>query len=288
MRYIISAALAIVPLPAMADVPQVITDIPAVHALVSQVMGDLGTPVLLLSKGADEHDFQLKPSQMGNIAAADMVVWIGPDLTPWLERALQSAPTSLVNLTLMTAPGTVTLNYAEDGGLNPHMWLEPGNAALWTKAISGALAKADPEHASTYAANAAAATADLSALDGEIAAILAPVKDRPFVTYHDAFAYFVQHYGLTQAGSVAVGDASAPGAARLAALKETIATKGVVCLFPEEQHDDALITQMLNGSTAKLGAPLDPVGSTLPPGPMAYDALLRSIATALANCLNAA
>ena len=96
MRYIISLPLAILPLPLMAEVPAVVTDIPPVHALVSQVMGDLGAPVLLLEKGADEHDFQLRPSQMQSIAYADVVIWVGRELTPWLDRALEgSAAASL-------------------------------------------------------------------------------------------------------------------------------------------------------------------------------------------------
>ncbi|MDK2776005.1 MAG: zinc ABC transporter substrate-binding protein, partial [Tabrizicola sp.] len=65
MRYII--ALALTATPALAEVPRVVTDIPPVHALVAQVMGELGQPELLLAKGADEHDFQLKPSQAGAV-----------------------------------------------------------------------------------------------------------------------------------------------------------------------------------------------------------------------------
>ena len=90
MRYIISSAVASLActLPAWAEVPKVVTDIHPVHALVSQVMGDLGAPVLLLERGASEHDFQLRPSQAADLADADLVVWIGPELTPWLDRAL--------------------------------------------------------------------------------------------------------------------------------------------------------------------------------------------------------
>ena len=90
MRYIISPAIATLAfaLPALAEVPKVVTDIHPVHALVAQVMGDLGTPDLLLERGASEHDFQLRPSQAASLADADLVVWIGPELTPWLNRAL--------------------------------------------------------------------------------------------------------------------------------------------------------------------------------------------------------
>ena len=103
MRYIISLPLAILPLPLMAEVPAVVTDIPPVHALVSQVMGDLGTPELLLAKGADEHDFQLKPSQAGAVAEAGLVVWIGPELTPWLDSALEARHEGAAALALFIA-----------------------------------------------------------------------------------------------------------------------------------------------------------------------------------------
>ena len=109
MRYIISLALTTLPAAAMAEVPKVVTDIPPVQALVAQVMGDLGSPVLLLEKGADEHDFQLRPSQMRAVADANLVVWIGPELTPWLDRAM--AANSGTSLALLDAAGTVTQSY---------------------------------------------------------------------------------------------------------------------------------------------------------------------------------
>lgn len=106
MRYIISSVLSMLAVPALADVPRVITDIPPVYGLVATVMGDLGQPVLLLNKGAGAHDFQLRPSQMVDIAGADLAVWIGPQMTPWFERALGGADEDLTSLVLMDAAGT--------------------------------------------------------------------------------------------------------------------------------------------------------------------------------------
>ena len=165
-------------------------------------------------------------------------------------------------------------------------WLDPANAVYWLDMIAIELASADPDHAEAYTANATAAKARVEALDSAVAALLAPVKDRPFVTYHDAYGYFADHYGLAYAGSVAVGDASAPGAAHLAQMQQTMAQ--VSCAFPEMQHDPALLLQLMAGSPARLGGALDPVGSGLEPGPGAYDALLRGLATTLAACLNGA
>ena len=305
MRYIITFALTATP--ALAEVPSVVTDIPPVHALVAQVMGDLGAPVLLLSKGADEHDFQLKPSQAGAVADADLVVWIGPELTPWLDGAMESRPEGAASLALLDAEGTMRRPFGaghvdEDepaeagaeaghdheghahGGEDPHAWLDPGNAEVWLWLIAAELGRLDPENAAVYTANATAARAGIVALDAEVAAILAPVKGKPLVSFHDAFGYFAAHYEIEIVGSIALGDASSPGAARLVDLRATMEAGEVLCIFPEVQHDPALVTQMAEGTGAKIGAALDPVGSSLEPGPGAYAALLTRLAQNMADC----
>ena len=299
MRYIITFLLTASP--ALAEVPSVVTDIPPVHALVAQVMGDLGQPELLLAKGADEHDFQLRPSQAGAVAEAGLVVWIGPELTPWLESALETRAEGAAALVLLDAEGTVRREYGgahagedghdhaeenghDHGAEDPHAWLDPDNAQVWLGLIAAELARLDPEHAATYQANATSAVAAVAVLDAEIAGLLGPVKGKPLVTYHDAFGYFGDHYGLDFAGSIALGDAASPGAARLAELRGMIEAGGVVCLFPEVQPDPALVEQLAEGTGARIGGGLDPVGSSLEPGPGAYAALMTGLAQVIADC----
>lgn len=315
MRYIISSSLTTLTLlatlaagQAQAQVPAVVTDIPPVHALVSQVMGELGTPTLLLAKGASEHDFQLRPSQAQSLADAGLVVWIGPGLTPWLARALTGL-SSAQELALLDAPQTRRRDFSPDGahihdghihddhahgdapddkdhtGTDPHAWLDPSNARLWLGLIADRLSQIDPENAATYAANAATAQAQVDALDLRIAAQLAPVKDTPFVVYHDAYGYFAARYGLSVSGSVALGDATAPGAAKLSALQETLASGSTTCIFPEAQHDPAFVAQLAESTNLRLGPPLDPVGSTVTPGPDAYANLLETLASTITDCL---
>ena len=60
---------------------------------------------------------------------------------------------------------------------------------------------------------------DATALDAELTAALAPVADKGFVTFHAAYGYFTAHFGLRNAGFLALGDASAPGAAKLQELQ---------------------------------------------------------------------
>lgn len=321
---------------ALAEVPRVVTDIPPVHALVSQVMGDLGTPDLLLEPGASEHDFQLRPSQAAGLADAELVVWIGPELTPWLDRALEGLGEDSARLGLLAVPGTYLQDFSADGahgtephdhghesaaeaehgehaedshaaeaghddhaeeghdaeaghdghdhaGVDPHAWLDPNNARLWLTAIAEELSRLDPANAATYTANATTAAEAITALDADLAQRLAPVKDRSFIVFHDAYGYFAAHYGVQIAGSIALGDATAPGAARLEALG-TRATS-VACVFPESQHDKRLAEQLASESGARLGAPLDPNGSTLTMGPGLYAALMTGLVDNLTGCV---
>ena len=338
MRYTISLLLASTALaaPAIAEVPSVVTDIPPVHSLVAQVMGDLGQPVLLIDRGANAHDFQLKPSQTAALAEADLVVWIGPEMTPWLDRAQDTAE-GAERLGLLAAPGTELRDFgaadphdhaeeaahddhghdhaeeaghddhahdhdaaAEAGhddhghddhaghdhsGTDPHAWLDPANARLWLGTIAASLSAIDPANAAAYTANAEAAVARIDTLDTTLAARLAPLHDKPIVVFHDAYGYFADHYDLTIAGAIALGDAASPGAAHLKGLQAKMQGGAPVCIFPEANHDPKLVDTMVEGTGARIGAPLDPEGSMLDPGPGLYDALLTGLADALTGCL---
>lgn len=267
------APLLFLALPAQAQVPSVVTDIPPVGSLVAQVMGDLGAPVVLLDKGGDEHEMALKPSQMGAVSEAGLVVWVGEELTHELGHALEAVDVPKLGLLEQTA----TQDYA-GGGVNPHAWLSPAVAKAWLGLIAARLSEIDPENAATYVANAGKAQTAVDALDARLKAQLVGVK--PFVTWHDAYGYFATSYGLPYQGGLASGDAHDPGAASVADLQARVEKGEVACLFPEAQHDPALLA----ATGASLGPALDPVGSDLDPVPGAWAELMTRLADGIASC----
>ena len=284
MSFLIAMAIAA---PVAAEVPRVVTDFGPTQSLAAQVMGDLGAPVMLLALGADPHDFQMKPSQARALAGADLVFWVGPELTPALEHALAALGENARAVALLHLGGG-TRRSLEGGAIDPHAWLDPANAEAWLATIATELARQDPEHAATYTANAAAAQAALQALDAELAARLAPVQGRPFVVFHDALGYFADHYGLQVVGAIELGDAAAPGAAQLAHIRGVVAEGGAICVFPEAGRDPKFIATVTAGSSARIGAAQDIEAITLPPGPGLYPDLLRALAGTLTDCLSAA
>lgn len=114
LRLILTASTALVPGYALAKVPGVVTDIPAVQALVQQVMGDLGAPSVLMEKGGDPHHYQLRPSQAASLQDTDLLVWVGPELAPWLDRTADALGPDRA-LALLAQPGTHLRTYAGDG-----------------------------------------------------------------------------------------------------------------------------------------------------------------------------
>ena len=94
-------------------VPHVATDIAPVHALVAQVMQGVGTPDLILPPGASPHGYSMRPSEAAALADADLVVWVGPVLTPWLEKSLDTIASGAARLTLTESGVTAQLPFRE-------------------------------------------------------------------------------------------------------------------------------------------------------------------------------
>jgi len=315
--------------PASADVPQVATDIPPVHSLVSQVMGDLGTPKLILPPGASPHGYAMRPSEARALQDADVTFWMGPDLTPWLGRAIKSLTGNAINVVLSNSEDLVRHPFRtgatfdshdhhdhgdehkeahkddhgdhgdehkeahkddhgdrgdEHEGLDPHLWLDPDNARILLGVISSTLAGLDPTHADTYRANAAQAKKAIAALTHELDVALQPIRGRPFIVFHDAYQYFEHRFNVEASGSVALADASSPGPARIAAIRQKVQTLGAHCVFSEPQFRSKIITTVIEGTTAQ-SATLDPLGATLKPGPELYSQLLRNLGDNLLTCL---
>ena len=107
-------------LPALAEVPRVVADTAVTGSLVQLVMGDLGQPEVLLAAGGDPHHYQLRPSQAGSLQDAGLLVWVGPEMSPWLDRPAAALTAKGDALALLAAPGTQRQNFASGGEDHDH------------------------------------------------------------------------------------------------------------------------------------------------------------------------
>ncbi|WP_299989425.1 zinc ABC transporter substrate-binding protein [uncultured Ruegeria sp.] len=105
---------------AMADVPKVAADIAPVHSLVARVMEGVGTPDLIIPAGASPHEYNLRPSEAAALQEADLVFWIGEDLTPWMEGAVETLSDGATVTALLESDSTVLLDFRESALFEAH------------------------------------------------------------------------------------------------------------------------------------------------------------------------
>ena len=304
LRYLVAAGSALITFSALADEPRVVADTPIAHSMVAMIMGPDAAPELLLERGADPHNFQLHPSQARALARADLVIWTSPLLSPWMARPIDSLVNAVV-LDLAQVDGVRLQDFApnsllpgtqneaqhdddhghEHADYDPHLWLDPQNAAPMLRAIAAQLSVLDPDNTTFYVENSQTAISAMDGVRDDVAQTLAPVADAGLILHHDAYGYFATAFGLNVLGTITEGDAADPGAARLHMLRAAMADAGAVCLFPEVNHPSNLARVVAEGSPIRIGAALDPEGVAVDPGPELYSQVLRNLARAIADCV---
>ena len=105
---------------AFADVPKVAVDIAPVHSLVSRVMEGVGTPKLVIPAGASPHGYSLRPSEAKALQDADMVIWMGEDLAPWMEKSVETLSKGAEVITLLEESETKLLDFREGALFEEH------------------------------------------------------------------------------------------------------------------------------------------------------------------------
>ena len=181
--------LAFVSSAAAAETPKVVVTIKPVHALVSQIMGGVGTPTLLVAGSASPHTFTLRPSTARAINDADVFIRVSDTMEPFTRKIVKSLPSSVDVLTLTEAPGIALLDQRHGGTFEPHthgpsagaehedhddhdedgkdghIWLDPQNAKAIVAIVTKTLVARYPEYAGKFTANAAALDQRLDALE---------------------------------------------------------------------------------------------------------------------------
>lgn len=322
-----AAALAVLPAPASA-LDGVVASIKPIHSLVAGVMGDTGSPHLLVRGAGSPHTYALRPSDAAALEASSVVFWVGHEMETFLDGAIETLGSDAKVVELGEAHDLIKLRFREGGAFEAHdhddhahdqddhaheeaghdhdnhhgdeahaghhhgefdmhIWLDPQNAAAMVHEIAEALSGADPENAAAYEANAAALRSRLGELTTELTAELEPVKDKPFVVFHDAYRYFEARFGLKAAGSITVNPDAMPGVERMREIQARVRELGATCVFSEPQFEPKLVAVATEGTGAGSGV-LDPLGAALEDGPELYFELLRGMASSLRDCLSQA
>ena len=274
--------------PAAAEVPRVVTDILPVHSLVARVMEGIGAPELILPPGASPHGYAMRPSEAKLLEQADIVVWIGPGLTPWMAAPIETIASNATAVTLLDLEGTKTLAAHTDddhdhGDTDPHAWLDPRNAGVWLAHIAEFLADQDPENAAAYRANAETAETEIAELEKAMRTALDPLAGIPFAVYHDAYGYVESRFGIAPNFALLSSEADKPSPRRIAELRDRAEKDGIRMIVTEPQFDTRLAETVFAGMDVQRCS-VDILSADIPAGPRHYWLSMQSFAEILGSC----
>ncbi|MGL1244474.1 zinc ABC transporter substrate-binding protein ZnuA [Vibrio parahaemolyticus] len=288
-RALILAASAMLTLPAQAIT--VLTSIKPIQLMVTELTEGVTTPEVLVQSNASPHDYSLRPSDVKKVASADLVIWYGHDLEPFLEKVVSNRSSTL---TLSEIPNLALREFDSEhshdhdghdhGSHDPHFWLGIKPVKQVAQAVVNKLVEIDPANAKTYSNNLVKFEEQLAARDKEIEQQLAPVKNQGYFVFHDAYGYFEERYQLNNLGHFTVTPDRKPGAKTLIQIRNTLGSGNVVCVFSEPQFTPAVVESVMRGSNVAKGE-LDPLGSAIIVEPGSYFNLLGNMADSFAQCL---
>ena len=277
---------------------------------IAAAIADGVTPVdVLLPDGASEHDYALRPSDAKRLKNADLVVWIGPEMEAFMAKSAAELPAKK-NLAIVDINGVKPLlisggededehtaekseqpdadaHHHHHGEFNMHLWMSPEIARKTAVAIHEKLLELMPQDKAKLDANLQQFEVALADTDKRVSAQLAPVRNKGYFVFHDAYTYFEKHYGLSPTGHFTVNPEIQPGAQRLHQIRTQLVEQKAVCVFAEPQFRPAVIDAVARGTQVRKGT-LDPLGTDISLAKDSYVKFLSQLSSQYASCLNGA
>jgi zinc transport system substrate-binding protein len=196
--------------------PKIVTTFLPIHLFTKAVVGDTGQVDILISPGTEVHDYQATPKDIKTLTQADVLVENGLGIEEFLESLVANAGNSQLQQ-INSSEGIKVIKSEEHSEHeeehehergNPHVWLDPVLAQQQVGNIRDRLIAINPDNADNYRTNGSAYIQQLKQLDSEFKQRLTPLKGCNFITFHDAFPYLAQRYGLKQEAIVEIPEDS--------------------------------------------------------------------------------
>lgn len=246
---------------------RIMTSIFPLREFAQAVSGDWGIVDLLLPPGAEIHTWRPRPSDLVKISSADMFIYIGAELEPWVDDILRSVKNPRLRvveasegLTLLSGEGEGEHGH---GALDPHIWLDFANDILIIDRITEILCEVAPEKRDIFRNNASVYKRKLKALDEKYRKELDRCDQKTIVLGgHAAFGYLARRYGLSQISLYGLSPDSKPTPRQLIDVVNFVDEKGIRAIFFEVNVSSELARVIAKETGAKTMV-LNP-GASLP------------------------
>ncbi|MDD9178898.1 MULTISPECIES: zinc ABC transporter substrate-binding protein ZnuA [Aliivibrio] len=272
----------------------VLSSVKPINLIVQELTNGISDTSYLVPSGASPHDYALRPSDIRKVKQADVVIWYGNDLEPFLSKIIADKKNVI---TISEFPSVDFYHFDEHGeeghshedghhhSTDPHFWLGPKESLGVAKEITQQLIKIDPLNKDQYESNLTAFENKLTQAVETISNQLKPVQDKGYFVFHDAYGYFERYFGMNNLGHFTVSPDRKPGAKSLIKIKKSLLNQQAVCVFSEPQFEPAIVTTITRGTEVNKGE-LDPLAIQQSDEVGAYFIFLSTISNELSRCLS--
>ncbi len=285
----------------------IVVTIKPIHSLVACVTNGVQIPTLLTADNVSAHTHALTPQEVQTLLKADLVIWIGEDYEANMQQTIRKLIAKDKLITLSESKGLVLYPYRtesiwegeflethkhdyhnhQDGcscdhhhSIDGHLWLDPNNAIAIVQRLADLFSNIDPKNTEHYQQNAKTTIKRLHELDNTLKKILAPVRHKPYVVYHDATQYLDRHFGTQAVAAITTEPGNPPKAAHFIRLEQLLGDESSPlhpnCIFEEPQFASGISTTLADKFSIKYYM-LDYLGQGIVPGPDAYFVIMTNL-----------
>ena len=235
----------------------VVTAFYPLEYVAQRIGGDQVSVTDLTKPGAEPHDLELAPQDVGALVDSDLIVYLA-GFQPAVDDAVSQQ--SLGQALDVSADADLSLSETSNGQsqTDPHFWLDPMRLADVGDAVAASMSDLDPSARSMFEANARDLRHDLESLDAQYRKTLSTCAHHEIVTSHSAFGYLAQAYGLDQVGLTGLTPEAEPSPQNLAAVADYVTAHDVQTIFYEPLGSPA-VAQALATETGATTDVLDPI-----------------------------
>ncbi|WP_315121374.1 metal ABC transporter solute-binding protein, Zn/Mn family [uncultured Clostridium sp.] len=204
--------------------------------------GDKVNIEVVVPEGGEAHDFELKAKDIMNINQGDVFLYNGFNMEHWVDKLLETIDKDTVIVEASQGVDPIIVSEEEednhdhnhDGSYDPHTWLGLSTAIVQAKNIKDALIKVDGDNKNYYEENFNKFNKEVSELLNEYKTKFQSVKNKNFVTGHEAFGYFCRDFGLEQRSVEGVFAEGEPTPKKMKELVDYCKQNGIKTIFVEE------------------------------------------------------
>jgi len=242
--------------PKISDKVLIVTTLFPLYDFAKNIGGDKVEVTLLLPPGVEAHAFEPKPSDILKINDADIFIFTGKYMEPWVEDIISSISQDIL---VVDASEGVNLHSANINNVeepftkDPHIWLDFDNDKIIVQTILNSLLNKDIKNAVYYQANSTQYISDLIKLDNKYLNQLNNCPKNELVYGgHYAFGYLAKKYNLIYSSVIGLSPDAEPTAQDIIYVIDMIKSKNLKYIYYEELSDPKISQTIADETNTKL------------------------------------